>query len=98
MVINANSQENMMCSNTKKLRLVVLALFVLLAVPRPSHAYLDPGSASYTLQMLIGLALSAAFVIKTYWAKLKRFVSGLVSPSSEKRDDKSPQTPPGDAS
>ncbi len=88
----------MMRSNTQKLRLVVLAVLVLLTVPRPSYAYLDPGSASYTLQALIALALSAAFVIKTYWAKLKRFVSGLVSPSSEKRDDKLPESPPGDPS
>jgi hypothetical protein len=85
-------------SGADKIRLVILALCVLLATPRPSYAYLDPGSASYTLQMVIALALSAAFVIKTYWAKLKRFVTGLVHPASEKGEDKLPESPPGDAS
>jgi hypothetical protein len=87
----------MIRSGPDRFRLVILALLILLAVPRPSYAYLDPGSASYTLQMVIALALSAAFVIKTYWSKLKRFVSGLFNPRSEKREDKVPESPAGDA-
>ena len=75
--------------------LVTVALLCILGNPRPSYAYLDPGSASYTLQMLIALALSTAFVIKAYWAKLKRFVTG-VAPSSERQEDKLPESGSGD--
>lgn len=37
------------------------------------RAYLDPGSGSYILQILIGALLGAAFVIKVYWRKIKSF-------------------------
>lgn len=76
--------------------LVTVTFLLILGLPRPSYAYLDPGSASYTLQMLIALALSAAFVVKAYWAKLKRFVTGLGS-SSERSEDKLPGSGTEDA-
>ncbi|HNT53447.1 MAG TPA: hypothetical protein PKG95_01975 [Anaerolineaceae bacterium] len=36
-------------------------------------AYLDPGSGSLLLQMLIALFLGAGFTISVYWKKIKRF-------------------------
>ncbi len=79
----------------RRVMLVTVTLLFIVGIPRPSYAYLDPGSASYTLQMLVALALSAAFVIKAYWAKLKRFVSGVAS-SSERREDKISESGSGD--
>lgn len=70
--------------DNRKARLAALVALVYLAVPRPSYAYLDPGSASYTLQMLIALAVSAAFVVKAYWAKLKQLITGGTSQAKEK--------------
>ncbi len=64
---------------TRTIRLVLIAGLIHIVFPRAAHAYLDPGTASYTLQMMIAMALSAAFVIKTYWAKLKSFMAGLIS-------------------
>lgn len=34
-------------------------------------AYLDPGSGSFLIQMLLAGGLGAAFLIKTYWRKIK---------------------------
>jgi hypothetical protein len=34
-------------------------------------AYLDPGSGSFIIQMLLAGGLGLAFLIKTYWRKIK---------------------------
>lgn len=38
--------------------------------------YIDPGTGSIIIQVLIGLALSIPFLIKLYWAKLKNLFKG----------------------
>jgi len=38
-------------------------------------AYLDPGTGSFILQMLIAFAVGASFFIKMYWRKVKNFFS-----------------------
>jgi len=44
-----------------------------------AHAYLDPGTGSYILQMVIAGLLGAAFAVKLFWLRIKRFVSGIFS-------------------
>jgi len=44
-----------------------------------SYAYLDPGSGSYLLQIIIAALLSASFVIKAFWKRIILFFSGLFS-------------------
>lgn len=34
-------------------------------------AYLDPGSGSFIIQMLLAGGLGLAFLVKTYWRKIK---------------------------
>ena len=36
-------------------------------------AYLDPGSGSFILQLLLASLLGSIFLIKTYWRKITRF-------------------------
>lgn len=38
--------------------------------------YLDPGSGSFILQLLLGLLLGASVAIKIYWAKIKSLFTG----------------------
>ena len=47
---------------------------------RPA-SYLDPGSGSYLLQLLIAGALGAAFAVRLYWTRIKGFFSGLLGGS-----------------
>ena len=35
--------------------------------------YLDPGSGSFLIQLIIASALGAALVIKTSWSRIKNF-------------------------
>lgn len=49
---------------------LLIGLAVLL-ISQPASAYLDPGAGSLIWQMLIGIVLGAAFLLKMYWQKTK---------------------------
>ncbi len=46
--------------------------------------YLDPGTGSLMLQILIGSAMAGLFAIKMFWRQLTGFVAGLFSKSAKK--------------
>jgi hypothetical protein len=49
-------------------------------MPQPGNqAYLDPGSGSFILQLLIASLVGAAFILKTYWRRIIGFFSKLFS-------------------
>lgn len=50
-------------------RLGVLCL-ALLFLERPVHAYLDPGSGSMFLQLLLGGVAGVGVILKLYWHRL----------------------------
>jgi hypothetical protein len=41
-------------------------------------AYLDPGSGSFLIQILIALAIGSAFAIRTFWGRIKNFFAKLL--------------------
>ncbi len=41
------------------------------------HAYLDPGSGSYLLQLLIAGALGGLVVLRMYWSRVTAFFRRL---------------------
>ena len=43
------------------------------------NAYLDPGSGSFLLQILLAALLGGLFVLRSYWGKLKSFITNLFS-------------------
>ena len=55
---------------------------------RGHDAYLDPGSGSYLLQLLIAGLLGSLFVVRASWSKIKSFFRGLFTREEE--------TPPDD--
>jgi hypothetical protein len=68
--------------------LVIVA--VLLITVKPAHAYIDAGSGSYVLQMLMAGLLGLAFTIKLSWQRLKAFAVSKFGgkPRIEKSGDK----------
>jgi hypothetical protein len=58
-------------------------LAVLLAPHLRPQAYLDPGSGSFLIQLLIAGLVGAGFLVKVYWRKIK----GLFSRSGAKKED-----------
>ena len=58
-------------------------LVVFLAPFLRPQAYLDPGSGSFLIQLLIAGLVGAGFLIKAYWKKIK----GLFNRSAVKKED-----------
>jgi hypothetical protein len=50
--------------------------------------YIEPGSGSYLLQVVIAAVLGAAFWIKMSWLRIKSFFTGKKFEKPEKKDDK----------
>ncbi|PIT97472.1 hypothetical protein COT77_01270 [Candidatus Berkelbacteria bacterium CG10_big_fil_rev_8_21_14_0_10_41_12] len=44
-----------------------------------THAYLDPGTGSYIIQVLIGLVFGAGYALKVYGHRIVKFFSNLFS-------------------
>jgi hypothetical protein len=64
---------------------------------RPS-LYLDPGSGSFLIQLLLAALLGGAFAIKIYWKKIKILFTGkkaeIPTPTdSEVTDQVTPEDP-----
>ncbi len=52
---------------------------------RPA-SYLDPGSGSYLLQLLIAGALGALFALRLYWSRVRQFFSNIFRRSREDKN------------
>ena len=59
--------------------MVILAVILLFWSIRKAHAYIDPGTGSYIIQVVIGVLLGAAFALKVYWEKVRAYFSKLFS-------------------
>lgn len=49
---------------------VALVCAVLLFLERPVHAYVDPGSGSMLLQLLLGGVAGLGVIVKLYWRRI----------------------------
>lgn len=58
------------------LRRIGITLLVAMAasasLAQPVYAYLDPGTGSYVIQLLLAAIVGGLFAVKLYWRKLKR--------------------------
>jgi hypothetical protein len=58
---------------------LVLVPLVLAFTEESAEAYVDPGSASYVFQLIVGALLGGLFVLRTYWARLVTAIRSVVS-------------------
>ena len=72
---------------------LVLALALLLLAPTPALAYLDSGSTSALFQAAAAGLFTLLFLLKTYWARLKSFVS-RTKPDGGGSPPRAPEGPP----
>ena len=56
-----------------KLIMSFTALCVLMLSANPAYAYLDPGTGSMMLQVILGGIAAVGVAIKLYWHKLRVF-------------------------
>ena len=62
---------------------------LLLALPSIAHAYLDPGTGSYVVQLLIGTVLGGLFALGVFWRRVVASFKRLFKRGSS--DDGSPR-------
>jgi hypothetical protein len=62
-------------------------LILLMLVPGTAHAYLDPGTGSFILQMVIAGMFSALFYIEMTWANISARFNNLFSKNESKLDE-----------
>ncbi len=58
-----------------KFGITLITLGAVLIFTGDAYAYLDAGTGSYMLQMLLATVAAGMFAIKHYWKKLKGFFS-----------------------
>ena len=69
---------------------VAVPVVLLLAIATPAQAYLDPGTGSMVLQLILGGVAGAMVVLKLYWTRLKSlfgFSSETPSATSDEVDE-----------
>jgi len=51
------------------------------------YAYLDPGSGSFIIQLIIASLVGAGFLVRGYWSKISRFIHGESGETQGDGDD-----------
>lgn len=73
-----------MCSGThmrpvKLSSAVIIILVLMLTSPKCAYAYVDPGTGSFVVQLILGFIFGSIIGIKLYWKKIKSFFAKLFS-------------------
>jgi hypothetical protein len=56
---------------------VFVFLFVLIVCAKPAYAYIDPGTGSFIIQVLIAMFAAAAVALNIFWRNIKLFFAKL---------------------
>lgn len=62
----------------RPLGVLLLLVLSLLLLPSVAQAYLDPGTGSYVLQLVLGTVLGGLFALGLFWRRVKAFVKRLL--------------------
>ena len=73
------------CKTTVYLFLIGIALSLFLT--HPASAYIDPGTGSFILQVLIAGLVGALFALKLFWRNITEITSSLFSRGGKRRGD-----------
>lgn len=68
----------------KFIQITILFITIFIFSTREAHAYLDPGSGSYLLQIVIAGLVGGLFTVKTFWLQIKTFFTNLFSRKQKK--------------
>ncbi|MCE5313973.1 MAG: hypothetical protein ABFD49_12135 [Armatimonadota bacterium] len=52
--------------------ILTVSVCLLLVSMQGAYAYIDPGTGSYVLQVVVASLLAAAFVVRSTWSNIKR--------------------------
>lgn len=66
-----------------KLRVFLTLFLLLIFLPRNAHAYIDPATGSYVVQIVIAAIVGGLFIIKQYFQNIKLLVRKLFSRAND---------------
>jgi hypothetical protein len=61
------------------LKMTLLVAASILFFPHYAYSYIDPGTGSYIIQIVIAAFVAVSFMVKIYWLKIKGFIGRLFS-------------------
>lgn len=64
---------------SKGISVLLIGAFALLVPAKSAHAYLDIGTGSYLLQMLLATLLASVFMLKVFWHRLTVRIARLIA-------------------
>lgn len=75
--------------STGRRALIVTSIFAVICLMplRHVHAYVDPGSGSYLLQLLVATLFGALFAVRVFWARIKGLLSRMTGASFKHKQD-----------
>ena len=59
----------------KSWHVAAFAMLLVVSLVTDAEAYLDPGTGSFIFQTLVATVVGSAFVLKTYWRRIKTLFS-----------------------
>ncbi len=68
-------------------RVLLWSLPVMFLLTSRARAYVDPGTGSYILQMVIAGLLGSVFTIKLFGRRIKAFIQSRFSRGKDRRED-----------
>jgi len=74
-----------MKQNSCLIEIAILSTILNFFFDQEASAYLDPGTGSYVLQMLIAGLLGALFFLKLLWKKIKAFLGNSFSKNNDEK-------------
>ncbi len=75
-----------MRTNSKTWVLLVLGVLAVALFPTDAHAYIDPGTGSYIIQIVIAGIMAGALALKMFWGRIKAMFSGNPAKNDSDRD------------
>jgi hypothetical protein len=79
-------QEGFVLSRRLRVFNILVLFLVVLGLSREAYAYVDPGTGSYLLQILVAGFLGLLYALRLYWTRLKTFLTSRILRSSKKDD------------
>lgn len=67
------------------LKIFAFLLLFNLIFSQKAFAYLDPGTGSYILQVLIAFFLGGLFAVRLFWNKIKEFLTKIFSRNKDSK-------------
>lgn len=71
---------------TKLIGILILLSFFQITFPKRVFAYIDPGTGSYIIQILIATLLGVLFSIKLFWQRIRKFFTNIFSKDNNNKN------------